>query len=295
MSVRMASVAGQFYEASPAECREHISQILMTMPEVDMDSLPEKIVAGVVPHAGWVFSGELAAMVFATIKKQLSEVDTFVIFGAVHTVRADHGLVYDAGQWGTPLGTVDVDEDLSREILDQAGDLMVANTSGHAREHSIEVQVPFIQHLFPDAKIVPVNVPPIPQADRIGEIVGRVVNEANKSVVCVASTDLSHYGPSYGFTSMGIGPEALKWAKEENDAFFVKLALSMQADKLVDTARMYGSACGAGAVAAVVEAARTMGAARGYLLAHTTSAEVMQGRFGQDSQDSVGYAAIVYG
>ena len=94
---------------------------------------------------------------------------------------------------------------------------------------------------------------------------------------------------------MGTGAAALKWAKESNDRFFIDLAISMQGDKVVESAQMYGSACGAGAVAAAIAAAQTLQAKKGYLLGHTTSAEVAQKKFHQQSNDSVGYAAIVYG
>ena len=294
MAVRMAMVAGQFYEASPDECRIHIEQML---PKDPLEAeLPERIVAGVVPHAGWVFSGDLAALVFAAIRQNTEEkpVDTFVIFGAVHSAVAPMGHLYDSGQWGTPLGSVDVDEDLAEAILDQGRHIIQANCSGHSREHSIEVQVPIVQYVFPEAKIVPLMVPAIPRASEIGAAVGQAIVGQDKRVVCIGSTDLTHYGPSYLMTSMGTGPEAIDWAKDTNDKFFLDQALSMQAERLVDTANTYHSACGGGAAAATVAAAKELGAEKGYLLAHTTSAEVMQKKFGRGSTDSVGYAAIVY-
>ena len=292
MAVRMATVAGQFYESSPSACREQIESLLPRKPlEAE---LPQRILAGIVPHAGWVFSGDLAALVFAAIKEN-RPVDTFVIFGAVHSVRADCGLLYDNGQWGTPLGVIDVDEPLAEAILAKGPDLIKADTSSHSREHSIEVQVPIIQHLFPDAAIVPLMVPPFARAHEIGQVVADVIKDTDKHVVCVASTDLTHYGPSYGFTPMGTGTEGVDWAKCENDSFFINLTLSMQSDKLVDSARMYGSACGSGAVAAAAAAAKNLDAKKGYLLDHTTSAEIVQKKYHQQSSDSVGYAAIVFG
>ena len=294
MAVRMAIVAGQFYEASPDECRTHIEQMLPSGPL--RAELPATIVAGVVPHAGWAFSGDLAALVFAAIKQTVADkpVDTFVIFGAVHSAVSPMGHLYNTGQWGTPLGAVDVDDALAEAILDEGGQFIQANCSSHSREHSIEVQVPIIQYLFPEANIVPLMVPPIPQAHEIGLAVGRVIQNQDERVVCIGSTDLTHYGPSYLMTSMGTGAEAIRWAKETNDKFFLDQALSMQADRLVDTANTYHSACGGGATAATVAAAKQLGAEKGYLLAHTTSAEVMTEKFGRGSTDSVGYAAIVY-
>ncbi len=292
MSVRMAVVAGRFYESSPAACRQQV-EAMLAKAQAEQD-LPARIVAAVVPHAGWVFSGPLAAMVFAAIKRQ-QEVDTFVIFGAVHSVMARMGILYDTGQWGTPLGKIDVDEELAEEILRHGDELLLADPESHSREHSIEVQVPFIQYLFEQAKILPIMVPPIPRADEIGRVVGQLIAQSDKRIVCIASTDLTHYGPSYHYTPMGTGPQAIQWAKEKNDRFFIDLALSMQADKLVESAQMYYNACGAGAVAAAVAAAAELGANKGYLLAHTTSAEVMARQYQRQSEDSVGYAAIVYG
>jgi MEMO1 family protein len=101
--------------------------------------------------------------------------------------------------------------------------------------------------------------------------------------------------PSYLFTPMGSGPQAIRWAKEKNDRFFLDLALSLQADRLVEASHTYGSACGGGAVAAAVAAAHELGAQKGYLLAHTSSAEVMAKKFQRGAEDSVGYAAVVFG
>lgn len=292
MTVRMAAVAGRFYEGSTKACLAHIKNLLPKGP-IKAD-LPERILAGVVPHAGWVFSGDLAALVFAAIKQQQA-VDTFVIFGAIHTVRVNRGLLYESGQWGTPLGTIDVDDELAEAIADQDHHRIIFDRIGHQQEHSIEVQVPFIQHLFPEAKIVPLLVPPVDDAPDIGQAVGRAIKQSPKSIVCIASTDLTHYGPGYGCTPMGSGPEGIRWAKEKNDQFFIDLALNFQADQLVDNSRTYNSACGGGAVAAVVASAQELGSNKSLLLGHTTSAEVMVKKFGQKAEDSVGYAAIVFG
>jgi MEMO1 family protein len=292
MAVRACAVAGQFYEGSAEACREHIREMLASI-RIDQP-LPERIVAGIVPHAGWVFSGSPACRVFEAIRRQ-GGADTFVIFGAVHSVMAQQGLLYETGAWKTPLGDTAIDEELARRILDAAGGVIQADEGAHRREHSIEVQVPIIRYLFPEAKIVPILAPPVAGAHRIGEAVAGAIADAKHKVVCIGSTDLTHYGPSYGFTPMGTGARGISWAKEENDRFFIDLALKMQADKLVETSQMYGSACGGGAAAATVAAAKILGAEKGYLLAHTTSAEVVQDRFGRPSDDSVGYAAIVFG
>ena len=291
MSVRKAVVAGKFYESGAAQCRAHIKQMLGSA-QIKED-LPQKIVAGIVPHAGWAYSGKPAAMVFSAFQRQA--VDTFVIFGAVHYARGLMGMLYDRGQWDSPLGPIEVDEQMAEAIRAEGGKLIEADRHNHSPEHSIEVQVPFIQYLFPDAKIVPLLVPPSAHSHLVGEAAARVMEKADKQVVCIGSTDLTHYGPSYYYTPMGSGSKALAWAKEKNDRFFIDQTLSMQAEKLVDIAQTYSNACGSGAAAATVAAARQLGAERGYLLAHITSAEVMEEKHGQPGSDSVGYAAIVFG
>ena len=293
MPTRSAAVAGQFYDAAPGACRTQIEQMLPGAP-LDVD-LPPKILAGVVPHAGWVFSGSLAAMVFAAIKQQNDAVDTFVIFGAVHAVRTKNSLLYDSGSWQTPLGPIDIDQSLAADILAQIPNLVHPDCNAHNREHSIEVQVPIIQYLFPDAQILPLLVPPTDLAGQIGAQIAPILKNSQKTVVCIGSTDLTHYGPSYFFTPHATDPQALQWAQDTNDRYFIDLALALQADRLVDAAQTYSNACGAGAAAAAIAAAQQLGATRGCLLAHTTSAEILQQKFHQSATDSVGYAAIVFG
>jgi AmmeMemoRadiSam system protein B len=107
----------------------------------------------------------------------------------------------------------------------------------------------------------------------------------------VGSTDLTHYGPSYGMVGKGRGREGITWAKEVNDRKMIELILSFQTDRIIPEAAEHHNACGAGAVAATVSAAQRLGAREGILLAHTTSAEVMGSL---DTEDSVGYAGVVF-
>ena len=291
MVVRAPAVAGRFYDASPKDCLGHLKRLIPSAS--DLPDLSSGVLAGVVPHAGWVFSGSLAAKVFAAVQ-QKNHIDTFVLTGSIHVVRTDCALVYDAGQWETPLGRIDIDEELAADILDQNDPHIKAHPQSHTDEHSLEVQVPFIQHLFPGAKIVPIMTPPVLGSESVGRVIAAAVKKSGKKVIIIASTDLTHYGPSYGFTPMGTGPDALKWASQTNDKFYIDLALSMQADKLVETANLYHNACGPGAVAATLTAAKELGATSATLLAHTTSAEIVAEKYNQSSEDSVGYAAIVF-
>lgn len=290
MSIRKPAVAGQFYGGTQAECLTEIDECL---PGRDLNiELPDPIVAAIVPHAGWVFSGELAASAFKAIRQVNGDVDTFVIFGAAHRYFGGGPVVDDSPAWETPLGEIEIDADLAQQIVTQGA---IADADAHRGEHSIEVQVPFIQHLFPEAKIVPIIVPVADFDHNFGAHVGRLIHEqTDKKIVCVASTDLTHYGPRYGFCPEGTGEAGIKWAREVNDVEFIDLTLRMEADELLKSAMNKGNACGPAAVATTVAAAKAMGRICGVLLGHTTSHDIMLQKFNQPSEESVGYAAIVF-
>ncbi|MFA5252253.1 MAG: AmmeMemoRadiSam system protein B, partial [Phycisphaerae bacterium] len=170
----------------------------------------------------------------------------------------------------------------------------VNDPSAHQDEHSIEVQVPFIQHLFADAKILPILTQPNKQSISLGEAVGGIVKQQKKTIICIGSTDLTHYGPRYGFTPMGTDAKALRWASDVNDKEFIDFALQLEPQKMLASAAENFNACGPGAAAATVAAAKKLGKTKGLLLAHTDSGKVMLEKMGVASADAVGYAAIVF-
>jgi AmmeMemoRadiSam system protein B len=290
VSIRKPAVAGQFYGGTQAECLAEIGECL---PVRDLNiELPDPITAAIVPHAGWVFSGELAATAFKVIQQVNKDVDSFIIFGAAHRYYDGGAVVDDSDAWETPLGQVEIDTELVAQIVAKGA---IADAGAHRGEHSIEVQVPFIQHLFPTAKIVPIIVPVADFDSDFGSRVGQLIQEqTDKKIVCIASTDLTHYGPSYGFCPEGTGEAALKWACEVNDMEFIDLALRMETDELLKAALDKGNACGPAAAATMVAAAKAMGRICGVLLGHTTSNDIMKTKFNETSEESVGYAAIVF-
>ena len=290
MSIRKPAVAGQFYGGSRFEC---IAEIDECLPARDLTiQLPDPIVAAIVPHAGWVFSGELAAIAFKAIQQVNKEVGTFVIFGAAHRYFDGGAVVDDSEAWQTPLGDVAIDSELARQIVTAGA---MADADAHHGEHSIEVQVPFIQYLFPNARIVPVLVPVADFDPDLGTRIGRLIREqTDKKIVLIASTDLTHYGLRYGFCPEGSNPAALKWVREVNDMEFIDLALKMDAGQLLRSAIDKNNACGPAAVAALVAAAKAIGRDHGILLGHTTSNDIMKAKFNETSEESVGYASIVF-
>ncbi len=291
MNTRKPAVAGQFYPGTRSSCLADVKRCLESGTRtVD---LPRTVVAGIVPHAGWTFSGPTAALVFSAIQRQSHNVATFIICGACHGYFGPEPAVEDHDQWETPLGNVAVDTTL-RDLLVREH-LVQVDPAAHRHEHSIEVQVPFIQFLFPEAKILPILVPPVAAPVEFGEALARRAAASVGPVAYIGSTDLTHYGPRYGFIPKGAGPEGLRWATEVNDRRFIDLALHLEPAALLAGAMDNGNACGPGAAAATIAAARTTGADKGFLLAHTNSNEILLKEMGTISRESVGYVAIVFG
>ncbi len=286
MATRKAFRAGSFYPFDENSCRQQIEECL---GDYHPPAEPAHIVCGIVPHAGWVFSGPTAAKVFKSAKEKASP-ETFLIFGAVHIWGVSKASIFADGKWETPCGTVAIDEELADTILSVASDTVATDPSAHNAEHSIEVQIPFIQYLFPDAEILPIMVAPDRQAVALGQKIGKLIAEQEKRIFVLGSTDLTHYGPSFGFTPYGVGPQALAPMKE-NDRRIINLAVEMNAEEVIAEAERNRNACGAGAIAATVAAAKELGSERGYLLEHTTSQDVMPER---RASDFVGYAGIIF-
>jgi hypothetical protein len=183
-----------------------------------------------------------------------------------------------------------IDDALAAALLGLLHGLVIDWPAAHAQEHSIEVQLPFIQHLFPDARILPVAVPPLDTAPEVGRQVAQVARTLGRRAVAVGSSDLTHYGPRYGMAPAGTGQAALDWT-HANDRALLDLAVQLRAEEIVPEARVHHNACGAGAIAAAIAFAVELGATQGTLLHYTTSHEVMP--TGRPS-DMVGYGAVAF-
>lgn len=237
-------------------------------------------------------SGSLAAGVFGQISRQ-RQPTVAVVFGAIHVpLYGPNAYLYPSGAWNTPIGQVGVEERVSKRICDRA-QMLDCDPEAHDREHSIEVEVPFIQHLLPKCQIVPIMVPVNEHAAGLGSAVGQACRDYGVDAIFLASTDLTHYGPSYGFTTHGVGPEGLTWAKDVNDRRMIELILAMREGDAVHEALANHNACGPGAVAATIAACKAYGARGATLLEHTTSYEVLRDRYREPARDAVGYAGIV--
>lgn len=270
----------------PGDLKRDLERFLETHPP---DAGGARVNAGIVPHAGWVFSGAVAARVLATLCRPTPP-DCFVLLGAVHRWGVERASLYPRGSWTTPLGALAVDEERGRRLLDALGEDLVPAPEAHADEHSIEVQLPMIAHLAPEATILPIALPPSEGAAPFGEALARWVADEPGRVAVVASTDLTHYGRRYGFAPAGEGEAARVWM-EANDRRILDLALALKAEEIVPEAEAHHNACGAGAMAAAVAFARSRGATEGRLLDHVTSHDVMPDPV---FTMAVGYGGIVF-
>lgn len=286
MPLRSPIVAGTFYPAHEAACRREVQAFLSQASCTIGDC---EVVAGIVPHAGWTFSGLTAAHLYAPLRRQIPA-DTVVLFGAVHSWRVTQPSIYGSGRWRCPLGYMAVDEELAREVLRCADGALADDAMAHMDEHSIEVQLPFLACVYPEARILPIAVPPMPGADGIGALVAECVRSLGRRAIAIGSTDLTHYGPRYGLAPAGVGDGALVWI-HANDARVLDLMVNLRVEDILPEVEAHHNACGAGAVAATLGYAMAMGATRGQVAHYTTSHEVAP--VGPAS-DMVGYGSVVF-
>ncbi len=286
MPVRYPLVAGMFYPAAEAAC---IEQVQRHLKHAQLPSGLGEVCAGIVPHAGWVYSGDTAAYLFAAFARQAPP-DTVWFFGAVHSWSVTEASVYGRGAWRTPMGEIAVDEQLATALVSASDGLVVDRPAAHAEEHSIEVQLPFLRRIFPHARIVPIAVPPSAHAVKVGRLAAQVALATGKRTLAVGSSDLTHYGSRYGLAPVGAGEAALRWT-HENDARIIRLVEALRAEDLSQEAAQHHNACGPGAIAATIGYAKALGADTGTLLHYTTSYEVEpSGR----PTDLVGYCSLAF-
>lgn len=280
---RQAAVAGRFYPAGRQECVRALDE--MARPA----NYEGCAVGAIVPHAGWGYSGPTAALSIGACAR--AEPETVVLFGAVHSLDTNDASLYESGCWETPLGSLTIDEELASRIAEFRH--VKRDFASHRSEHSIEVQLPLVLHLLGNVRIVPIGVRPGERAAAIGRACAELAGELGRRVLFIGSTDLTHYGPVYGFEPHGRGRDGVRWAKEVNDRRFIDLLAALNAEEVVPEASIHRNACGAGAVAATIAAAAQAGADRYVELEHTTSAdrELLNGG---NPVNSVGYEGGVF-
>jgi AmmeMemoRadiSam system protein B len=261
--MRLPVVAGQFYAGTRSALIEQIEWCYThphgpgKVPEVQAG--PRRLVGLVSPHAGYMYSGPVAAYGFARMAQD-GKPGSIIILGPNHTGAGSGVSIMTSGKWRTPLGEVQVDKALS-EAIKQGSEIIDVDEAAHVHEHSLEVQLPFLQHLFGDNfKIVPIcmMLQDVRTSEEVGDVVGKASVE--KSVVIIASTDFTHYESQRSATMkdhraidkiLALDPEGLTQTVEEE-------AITM---------------CGYGPVSAMLQASKKLGAKKAELLKYATSGE----------------------
>ncbi len=269
--MRPPAVAGQFYPRSPDELRRQLDEMFSGVSgSISKEELA--IYGAVVPHAGYIYSGAVAAEVYARLPKR----QTYVILGPNH-----HGMgapvALSRDSWRTPLGEVPVDLELADAL---AGTIIDADEMAHRQEHSIEVQIPFLQRRFPDSnfKILPIamGLQDEETAVEVGSALARAISDLKRDVTVIASSDFTHYEPQE--------------VARKVDARLIEAILNMDVPELYGRVYRYNAtACGYGPIAATITASRAFGATSGKLLRYATSGDVVG-----DYSQVVGYGAIVF-
>ncbi len=276
--VREPAVAGKFYPDSAAKLRLAIEKFLQ-------DAIPAKVkkpVAIIVPHAGYIYSGQICADGFKQVVDQ--KYDVIVILGTNHTSPNLQGIsLYPGEGFRTPLGTAPVDKSIISSLLKESPTDCILDKSAHESEHSLEVVVPFIQVVFPKAKIVPIVVGSQDMyiCTRFGQALAKVLK--NKNALIVASSDLSHY-PSQKDANI-VDKVTLAAIAKLDPAEFRK---TIQDNMNKNIANLATCACGEAPIMAAMAAAKSLGATRGVTISYANSGDIAIG----ERARVVGYGAV---
>jgi MEMO1 family protein len=273
--IRPAAVSGSFYPADPVKLKLAIKDFLEESPYLDIKAP----IAVITPHAGYVFSGQIYADAYRQVSGR--RYDTIVILGTNHTAGGFRGVsLGDYSAFQTPLGNVSIDQEFVSDLLKECKDCK-QRRDVHVKEHSIEVQIPFIQTLFPQAKIVTAIIhPPDPDlCNRFGDVLGKILK--NRRALIVISTDLSHYPSSQDAAK--IDRQTLETITSLDTTQISSLMRNLNAPNL-DT-----RACGEAAILAGLRAAKFLGAKSAVVAGYANSGNIEL----EEQPQVVGYGAVV--
>ncbi|UCC77945.1 MAG: AmmeMemoRadiSam system protein B [Anaerolineales bacterium] len=277
--IRPPAVAGTFYPAEPAQLEAAVEGLLRQGSQV-----PQEPIALIVPHAGYVYSGGVAAMAFTQLQGR--QYEAVVLIGTNHRVASFRKIsVWPTGAYSTPLGLMPVDSELAQSLLDAAPEHIVADTQVQLNEHSIEVELPFLQQVLGSSAFVPILIgePSWENCQALSDALARVLR--GKKALIVASTDMSHY-PSYDVAL-------------QVDLSTLQAISSLAPQAVVNNTRTWMAAgvpnlsctlCGEGPALTAMMTALELGANRVTLLQYANSGDVS---FGDKSQ-VVGYGAVMF-
>jgi AmmeMemoRadiSam system protein B/AmmeMemoRadiSam system protein A len=264
--IRQPYAAGSFYPGTAAELKKTVAAL------VDKKATKTEAIGLLVPHAGYVYSGAVAGAAISRVRLT----DTVIIIGPSHSGRGKPFSVMPEGTWRTPLGDVEVDAALAAELIARSG-YLEADTAAHREEHAVEIQLPLLQYLKPDVKIVPIILALAPAAvyRDIGRDIARTLRETGREALVLASGDMTHYEPDA--------------TAREKDFKAVEAIVALDDEKLDRRYRELPiSMCAFGPAMVLITVAKELGAAAGEPVKYQTSGDTTG-----DREAVVGYAGVI--
>jgi AmmeMemoRadiSam system protein B len=283
MNLRKSVFSGSWYPAGDKACEDQIQQFLDAGKNQAV-SIANPI-GGIVPHAGWFFSGSIACNVIHRLSQAASP-DVVVVFG-MHLHSDSPRTIMPEGEWETPFGPIAVDTALAGELT-RRHSFQIETPTRFQQDNTIELQMPFIRYFFKDARVVAMGVPPAIETLALANSVVETARELDLNMVVIGSTDLTHYGPNYGFTTKGVGSTAVDWVRDENDRRVIDAMTRMDPEAVIREGLSNDNACCCGAAAAAIAVGKAMGAQRPMNLAYATSYDKSPG------DSFVGYVGMLF-
>ncbi|MGC9200616.1 MAG: MEMO1 family protein [Candidatus Aenigmatarchaeota archaeon] len=265
--MREAVFAGYFYPSKKEELEKMISSFF----EKSFKEVKErKNAIGIVsPHAGYIYSGLTASYAFSSLPRNINK--TFIIIGPNHTGYGKEVSVYPKGIWKTPLGEIEIDEEFAQEIIKNS-EFAEKDEIAHLEEHSIEVQLPFLQFLYKRIKIVPICL--LNQSKEVAEDLAKAILKTKRDFVLVASSDFNHYEEQQ--TTL------------RKDLKLIDAIISLDLDKFYSVLiKERVSACGYGGIAVLMKVTEEL-KGKIELIKHSTSGDI-----NKDYSSVVGYASLI--
>ncbi|MEW6010436.1 MAG: AmmeMemoRadiSam system protein B [Euryarchaeota archaeon] len=277
--IRKPAVAGLFYESNPASLKKRIKwcfQHTLGPGKLPIKGHKHNIMGMIVPHAGYVYSGPVAAHAYYQLVED-GYPDTFVILCPNHTGMGSGVSTMVKGEWETPLGSVEIDQELASFMVSKSS-IIDTNPQAHSQEHSCEVHLPFLQYFESDFKIVPVSMWMQDEETslEIGESIAAAAKELKRNIVIIASTDFTHYQPQK--------------IAAHNDHLLLEAIARLDESQMYALIRQHNiSMCGYGPVAAASIASKILGARSAEILKYATSGDITG-----DHSSVVGYGSLLF-
>jgi AmmeMemoRadiSam system protein B len=282
MTLRKRCLSTGWYPSTAAQTTADITRFLTAPLTAPLTAQKQRAIAAIAPHAGWFYSGSLAATSVLSLK---GDADTVAIIGG-HLPAGIPPLFFEEDAVETPLGLLQIDAVLRTRLRES----LKISAPDRYQDNTIEVLLPLVRYFFPSARLLAFRLPAEPDSFSAGATLAQLGNELGRNLVVLASTDLTHYGPNYDFSPKGLGKPALDWARNINDRAIIQAIEAGDSAAILATSLRDQSACSPGAVLGALGFARTHNVPSASLLAYATSADTTT----PIPPSFVGYASIAW-